>query len=200
MCKCIYIFLVITQIVLKGLLEKFRPLENDLYDIKEILHIFEPHVKRLEVRELLTPLVLVVSTFNDAHSSHDKCFESFKSNFQIGGQTHEDSEDQLSSASGEGTAGNESGAVKCLDGAASTGEDSRGEGGSSGGGAVQAEVGFPSAAAGDDDGSSEDPTLPRLPPPDEGPTPPPAEINMKIPPNHLDFATILPSLGELKGN
>ena len=31
-----------------------------------------------------------------------------------------------------------------------------------------------------------------------GPTPPP-EVNMKIPPNHLDLGQILPSLGELRG-
>ena len=35
-------------------------MENDLYDIKEILPIFEPYVKRLEVDELLPHVELVV--------------------------------------------------------------------------------------------------------------------------------------------
>ena len=41
-------------------MEKFRPVENDLYDIKEILPIFEPYVKRLEVDELLPHVEMVV--------------------------------------------------------------------------------------------------------------------------------------------
>lgn len=35
-------------------------MENDLYDIKEILPIFEPYVKRLEVDELLPYVEMVV--------------------------------------------------------------------------------------------------------------------------------------------
>ena len=35
-------------------------MENDLYDIKEILPIFEPYVKRLEVDELLPHVEMVV--------------------------------------------------------------------------------------------------------------------------------------------
>ena len=36
-------------------------MENDLYDIKEILPVFEPYVKRLEVDELLPHVEMVVS-------------------------------------------------------------------------------------------------------------------------------------------
>ena len=45
---------------LQDVLEKFRPVENDLYDIKEVLPIFEPYVKRLEVDELLPHVEMVV--------------------------------------------------------------------------------------------------------------------------------------------
>ena len=51
--------------MLQGLIERFRPVENDLYDIKEMLPIFEPYVKRLEVNELLPHVVMVVSVSNN---------------------------------------------------------------------------------------------------------------------------------------
>ena len=46
---------------MQHLLETFRPLDMDLYDVKESLTALEPHVKRLEITQLLTPVIYTVS-------------------------------------------------------------------------------------------------------------------------------------------
>ena len=45
----------------QDLLEKFRPLEMDLFDIKDLLTVIEPFIKRLELNELLPPIVYTTS-------------------------------------------------------------------------------------------------------------------------------------------
>ena len=45
---------------LQHLLETFRPMEMDLYDVKELLVVLEPYILRLEVNELLPPVLLEV--------------------------------------------------------------------------------------------------------------------------------------------
>lgn len=35
-------------------------MDNDLYDIKELVAVLEPYIKRLEVNQLLPPVMLIV--------------------------------------------------------------------------------------------------------------------------------------------
>ena len=56
---------------LQHLIETFRPLEMDLYDIKELVGVLEPHIKRLEVNELLPPVHHEVSRFGS--SANKRC-------------------------------------------------------------------------------------------------------------------------------
>ena len=46
---------------LQRFIEKYVPLQTDMFDIKEILPTLEPFVKRLQVDELLAPTVYMVS-------------------------------------------------------------------------------------------------------------------------------------------
>ena len=46
---------------IQNLLETFRPLEMDLYDVKELLPVVESYVKRLEITELQPPTIYMVS-------------------------------------------------------------------------------------------------------------------------------------------
>ena len=46
---------------IQNLLETFRPLEMDLYDVKELLPVVETYVKRLEITELQPPTIYMVS-------------------------------------------------------------------------------------------------------------------------------------------
>ncbi|TRY67387.1 hypothetical protein TCAL_06440 [Tigriopus californicus] len=55
---------------LEGLLESFRPLEMDLYDIKELLPTLEPFIKKLNVTKLLPPIVLMTQG-RDSHLPSD---------------------------------------------------------------------------------------------------------------------------------
>jgi hypothetical protein len=49
---------------LQNLLETFRPMEMDLYDIKELLATIEPFIRKLEVDSLLTPVVYMVGVIS----------------------------------------------------------------------------------------------------------------------------------------
>ena len=46
---------------LQQCIEKFIPQQTDLFDIKDLLGVLEPYIKRLEVTELLPPTLLVVN-------------------------------------------------------------------------------------------------------------------------------------------
>ena len=46
---------------LQRFIEKYVPLQTDMFDIKEILPTLEPFVKRLQVDELLAPTVYMAS-------------------------------------------------------------------------------------------------------------------------------------------
>lgn len=48
---------------LQRLLETFRPLDMDLYDIKDLIVTLEPYIRRLEVNEVLPPVVYMVRIF-----------------------------------------------------------------------------------------------------------------------------------------
>ena len=54
---------------LQHLMETFRPLEMDLYDIKELVAVLEPYVKRLVVNELLPPVHAQVKL------PYERCYE-----------------------------------------------------------------------------------------------------------------------------
>ena len=49
---------------LQRFIEKYVPLQTDMFDIKEILPTLEPFIKRLQVDELLAPTVYMVSVLN----------------------------------------------------------------------------------------------------------------------------------------
>ena len=59
---------------LQRFIEKYVPLQTDMFDIKEILPTLEPFVKRLQVDELLAPTVYMVSNCSFIFSLH-KCFK-----------------------------------------------------------------------------------------------------------------------------
>ena len=42
-------------------IEQFVPQQTDLFDIKDLLNVMEPYIKRLEITELLPPTLLIVS-------------------------------------------------------------------------------------------------------------------------------------------
>ena len=42
-------------------IESFVPQQTDLFDIKDLLNVMEPYIKRLEITELLPPTLLIVS-------------------------------------------------------------------------------------------------------------------------------------------
>ena len=46
---------------LQSCIEKFIPQQTDLFDIKDLLGVMEPYIKRLEVTELLPPTLILVS-------------------------------------------------------------------------------------------------------------------------------------------
>ncbi len=46
---------------IENMIEKFRPMHSDMFDIKDLLPTLEPFIKRLEITELLPPNVQVVS-------------------------------------------------------------------------------------------------------------------------------------------
>ena len=46
---------------IENLIEKFRPMQSDMFDIKDLLPTLEPFLKRLEITELLPPNIQVVS-------------------------------------------------------------------------------------------------------------------------------------------
>ena len=46
---------------IENLIEKFRPMQSDMFDIKDLLPTLEPFIKRLEITELLPPNIQVVS-------------------------------------------------------------------------------------------------------------------------------------------
>ena len=50
---------------LQSCIEKFIPQQTDLFDIKDLLGVMEPYIKRLEVTELLPPTLILVSTYYD---------------------------------------------------------------------------------------------------------------------------------------
>ena len=53
---------------LQSCIEKFIPQQTDLFDIKDLLGVMEPYIKRLEVTELLPPTLILVSiTFQVGH-------------------------------------------------------------------------------------------------------------------------------------
>lgn len=41
-------------------IETFVPQQTDLFDIKDLLNVMEPYIKRLEITELLPPVQLLV--------------------------------------------------------------------------------------------------------------------------------------------
>ena len=41
-------------------IESFVPQQTDLFDIKDLLNVMEPYIKRLEITELLPPTLLIV--------------------------------------------------------------------------------------------------------------------------------------------
>ena len=45
---------------LQSCIEKFVPQQTDLFDIKDLLQVMEPYIKRLEVTELLPPTLILV--------------------------------------------------------------------------------------------------------------------------------------------
>ena len=45
---------------LQDCIEKFVPQQTDLFDIKDLLGVMEPFIKRLEITELLPPELLLV--------------------------------------------------------------------------------------------------------------------------------------------
>ena len=47
---------------IENLIERFRPMQSDMFDIKDLLPTLEPFLKRLEITELLPPNVQIVST------------------------------------------------------------------------------------------------------------------------------------------
>ena len=49
---------------LQECIEKFVPQQTDLFDIKDLLGVMEPFIKRLEITELLPPELLLVSSFS----------------------------------------------------------------------------------------------------------------------------------------
>lgn len=46
---------------IEGLIEKFRPMQSDMFDIKDLLPVLEPYIKRLEITQLLPPNVTLVT-------------------------------------------------------------------------------------------------------------------------------------------
>lgn len=60
---------------LQSLIETFRPLEMDLYDIKELLTTIEPYIKKLEVTELLPPIVYLTPADQEADDDFEGASE-----------------------------------------------------------------------------------------------------------------------------
>ena len=54
---------------LQRFIEKYVPLQTDMFDIKEILPTLEPFVKRLQVDELLAPTVYMVYLSNHKYNN-----------------------------------------------------------------------------------------------------------------------------------
>ncbi len=52
---------------LQSCIEKYVPLQTDMYDVKDLLGTFEPYIKRLEITELLPPTLLLVKIWSLKH-------------------------------------------------------------------------------------------------------------------------------------
>lgn len=44
---------------LQSCIEKFVPQQTDMFDIKDLLNVMEPYIKRLEITELLPPTIML---------------------------------------------------------------------------------------------------------------------------------------------